>query len=435
MTPQPTSLTEFRHLVNRRAKQAPDEWDRSRALLHRDAFGSTLARLHSCIRNTPLPPSVQEPLQRALQPDARSPQDLSAVALKELTGLPAAKAMRALCIYFGLVERPTARWPPPGLSAAAVEHWLQTTANPFDLLLESEVASVLDLGAGDLSFASELADRYHEPLRRHGRDLVLHCVDRLDPVSSLGGPLHPDNAVLTALRRRLGGAFTYWGNQNMFDLRRLDEQGMLAPRYTITTCWAPATPTFAYEPARFSAETITEHLRRTKGVYRQTRIHGEAALEVQHGDRALLFPPWKFDIIGPLALLALVAERGCLCLLGSVDAQVFWEILAQLLADNRFRPLNTPFGADNIPEIFGEVFRTLERLPLGASMNLASVAPLRTDLPRNPSGVAPGDTYAFRYVEVRRGAAYPNAPASSTARKFPFMSEETTPWCLALVPA
>lgn len=436
MTPQPTSLTEFRHLVNRRAKQSPAEWDRSRELLHRDRFGATVARLQSCIHDGALPASVQASLQRALQPDARSPQDLPGAALKELTGLPAAKAIRALCVYFGLVDRPKARWPPPALTAAAVEQGLHTTVTPFDLLLESDVASVLDLGAGDLSFASELADRYHDPLRRRGRDLVLHCVDRLDPLSSLGGPLHPDTAVLAALRRRLGPSFAYWGNQDMFDLSRLDEQGLLAPRYTVATCWAPATPTFAYEPSRVSADTIANHLRGTKGIYRQTRVHGEAALEVQHGDRALLFPPWKFDIIGPLALLALLAERGCLCILGSIDAQVFWEILAQLLADNRFRPFNTPFSPTNVPEIFGEVFRRLERLPIGASISLADVAPLRADLPRCRPGSAPqGATYAFRYVEVRRGAVYPHAPASSTARKFPFMVEETTPWCLALVPA
>src|SRR5690606_333726 len=139
-----------------------------------------------------------------------------------------------------------------------------------------------------------------------------------------------------------------------------------------------ATPTFAYEPARLSAGIITEHLRRTKGSFRRTQIHGEAALEVQHGDRALLFPPWKCEIIGPLALLGLLAERGCLCILGSIDTQVFWEILAQLLADSRFRPSDTPFAAENVPGIFGEVFQKLEALPIGAAVDLASVAPLRS---------------------------------------------------------
>jgi hypothetical protein len=35
------------------------------------------------------------------------------------------------------------------------------------------------------------------------------------------------------------------------------------------------------------------------------------------------------------SLLDLVARRGFLCVLGAVDSQVFWEILAQLLDDAR----------------------------------------------------------------------------------------------------
>jgi len=40
-----------------------------------------------------------------------------------------------------------------------------------------------------------------------------------------------------------GLTFRFYGNQDMFDLHELDGAGHLAARYTMATCWAPATPT------------------------------------------------------------------------------------------------------------------------------------------------------------------------------------------------
>jgi len=221
----------------------------------------------------------------------------------------------------------------------------------------------------------------------------------------------------------------------MFALEVLERVGRIAPRYTIVTCWAPATPTFAYEPTRLSVDVVTDELCRTKGTFRQTRFEGEAALEVQHGDRTLLFPPWKFDIRGPLALLDLMSRRGLLCVLGAVDGQVFWELLAQLFEDERYRPRNLPFTAQTIPHIFGETFNRLNDLEVGHKLNLADLGPIRTKLPRVLS-VRPGESgrYRFSSIQIRRGAVFPNIPASSTARQFPDMVEETTPWFLCLVP-
>jgi hypothetical protein len=221
----------------------------------------------------------------------------------------------------------------------------------------------------------------------------------------------------------------------MFDLVNLDQAGKLAPRYTIATCWAPATPTFAYEPTRLSDQIITQELHRTKGTFRQTHFSGEPALEVQQGERALLFPPWKFQIRGPLALLDLLARRGLLCVLGAVDTQVFWEILAQLLDDARHRPDNRPFTADNLPTIFGENFERLSRLVLGETLNLSDCCPLRRQIPRVlPLFPTQDPFYRFRSVQIRRGALFPGIPASSTARRFSDMVEETPPWMLILVP-
>jgi hypothetical protein len=221
----------------------------------------------------------------------------------------------------------------------------------------------------------------------------------------------------------------------MFDLGNLDQAGKLAPRYTIATCWAPATPTFAYEPTRLSDHIITQELHRTKGTFRQKHFSGEPALEVQHGDRALLFPPWKFEIRGPLALLDLLARRGLLCVLGAVHTQVFWEILAQLLDDARYRPDNQPFTSDNLPTMFGEIFERLSRLALGETLNLSDCGPLRSQIPRVlPLYPTQAPAYRFRSVQIRRGAVFPGIPASSTARQFSDMREETPPWMLILVP-
>jgi len=308
--------------------------------------------------------------------------------------------------------------------------------NPFDLLRRIDVASVLEIGAGDLSFAEEVVDLYGSELKRQQRPFIVHCLDRLNPSSQLGGPLHANPERLQKLQRKEGLSFSFFGNQDMFELGDLDQQKLLAPRYTIATCWAPATPTFAYEPTRLSEALIRNELERTKGVFHQTRFGKEPALEVEHAGRALLFPPWKYEIVGPLALLSLLARRGFLCVLGSVDAQVFWELLAQLLEEPRYRPPGQPFTSANLPTIFGEVYEVLARLPIGQSIDLADVAALRRHYLRSgSSSFMDGGGGHFRYVRISRGATFPGIPASSTARKFASMTEEVPPWLVTLVPA
>jgi hypothetical protein len=180
---------------------------------------------------------------------------------------------------------------------------------------------------------------------------------------------------------------------------------------------------------------IDAHLRETKGRSRKVRVEGEEALEVLDGGRSLLFPPWKFDIQGPLALLELLADKGQLCLLGAVDNEVFWEILSQLLADVRFRPRDVIFTPAILPDVFGSVHTSLNSLPIGRSLVLSDLADLREDLPRmlgtGPRGSWP---YRFRHVEVRRGALFEGQPAGRTARMFKDMVQEAPPWMLILVP-
>jgi hypothetical protein len=429
-------LADFRSQVTQLLQEREKEWEASRKLVEAKQLTATLKRLIEEAHRVDLPVVIRDAITLALgNSEAASIQNLPGPRLKELTGLPPTKAVRALCVWFGVIEGPVLQWPVASLQSEGVETFAHSFFNPFDLLLEANVASVLDLGGGDLSFATELVEQYVAPLHQRQRELILHALDRLQPGSKLGGPLHPERERLNSLRSRTGLSFQFYGDQDMFDLGNLDRAGKLASRYTITTCWAPATPTFAYEPTRLSEQIITQELHRTKGTFRHTYLSGEPALEVQHGDRTLLFPPWKFEIRGPLALLDLLARRGFLCVLGAVDTQVFWETLAQLLDDVRYRPNNQPFTPDNLPVVFGEIFERLSRLAIGETLNLSDCGPLRREIPRVlPLLPTPAPSYRFRSIQIRRGAIFPGIPASSTARRFSDMVEESPPWMLILVP-
>jgi hypothetical protein len=429
-------LADFRSQVVQLLQERDKEWEASRKLVETKQLTATLKRLIEEAHHVDLPLIIRDAITLALgNSQAVRIQDLPGPRLKELTGLPPTKAVRALCVWFGIVEDPKVQWPVTSLQSKEIEAFAHSHFNPFDLLLSADVASLLDLGSGDLSFATELVELYVARLQQRQRELILHSLDRLRPGSKLGGPLHPERERLNGLRSRTGLSFQFFGNQDMFDLGGLDQAGKLAPRYTITTCWAPATPTFAYEPTRLSDQVITQELHRTKGTFRQINFSGESALEVRHRDRALLFPAWKFDIRGPLALLDLLVRRGVLCVLGAVDTQVFWELLAQLLDDARYRPDNQPFTPDSIQTTFGEIFERLSHLALGETISLSDCGPLRRQIPRVLPLLSTQDpSYCFRSVQIRRGAVFPGIPASSTARRFSEMGEESLPWMLILVP-
>ncbi|HEU4503261.1 MAG TPA: hypothetical protein VFR79_00415, partial [Nitrospira sp.] len=408
-------LAEFRSHITRRLQERDREWEASRRLIESSHLVDTLSRLVESVRGSNLPLELQEFLLDALnQGRAQRVQDLSGPKLKALTGLPPSKALRAMCVCFDVVEQSTSRWQTPTLDSDTVMNFLRDHRTPFDLLLTADVASVLDLGAGDLSFAAELADLYGPKLHRQNRTLILHGIDRLRPESKLGGPLHPPQELIQRLRSRSDLSFRFLPDQDMCEFDQLARTGRLATRYAVSTCWAPATPTFAYEPARLSREVIQGQLRQTKGPFRQTRFGGEAALEVQHRDRRLLFPSWKFEIRGPLALLDLLARSSHLGVLGAVDSQVFWELLAQLLEEKRYRPTDQPFTSDNVPTILGEIYERLSALEIGETLDLSTCGTLRADLPRALPGARLQDGYRFRSVVIRRGAVFPDMPASST---------------------
>lgn len=432
----PDILATFRRQVTSARASDANSWEASRHLVNPRQWPTTLIALLEALETSAFPSEIKRSVVATL-PQAHTPGESSSCgqALKQLTGLPPTKALRALCVLLGVQVPPPSRWSLPTLTADSVAGFVRQHVSPFDLLMEHVPASVLDLGAGDLSFAEELVTSYEPQLATQGRALILHCLDRLNPDSQLGGPLHAHPLRLSNLKDRLGVEFRFYGHQDMFALEPLVKDHRLASRYLIVTCWAPATPTFAYEPTRLSAEVLAEELRRTKGDSRRVTHRKEPALEVLHAGRSLLFPSWKFDIRGPLALLELMANRGALCVLGAVDSQVFWEILSQLIDDPHVRPMNLVLSAQNIPEVFGEIYHQLLALPLGGSRFLSDLAPLRQSFPSVlPAPLGRTTNYRFREVTIRRGALFEGIPASSTARRFQDMREETPPWFLTLVP-
>lgn len=428
---------EFRsHLKNLRSWK-PREWQASRTLVAADNLFTTLQRLSEAIRVSAVASEIREPLLACLRPADQEPtipgpdSDL----LKQLTGLPTAKALRALCVHFGLTDpsdRSTTVLP---WTTDHVDTFLRRHANPFDLLLEAEAPSLLDLGAGDLSFVHELAAQYLPVIRERGRLLTVHALDRIKPGSSLGAAYQTTQDRVADLKARPGLQFRYWGNQDMFALGESDRRCAIRPWYHLVTCWAPANPTFSYEPSRLAPELIDRQLRETRGAFRPVRTHGEPALEVLHQGRALLFPEWKFEIRGPLALLDLMARQGLLCVLGTVDSEVFWELLAQLVADPARRPRDVLFTERTLPEVFGQLYHDLQTLPPGRILSLADLTELRHDIPRTVAfDTDPPGTFRFRDVLVRRGSTFPDMPSSSTARQFSRLREEPAPWFLVLIP-
>ena len=437
MAIDPQRWAQFKAEVHQAKDSDRKAWESSRKLVGHSSIAQTLNRLVQAIQASDQPSALKALLMQSLAGGSAGVHHVQGEALKQLTGLPTTKAVRALCMVFGLVGSARNEVPCSSWSPSDIESFVRTHRNPYDLLLDVDVASLLDLGAGDLSFARELADQYVPRLQERRRTLVLHGVDRLQRGSRLGGRLHADPDVVKTLSRSRDESsstleFEFWGNQDMFSLEKNKD---VWPCYTIVTCHGPATPTFAYEPTRVSAALIEADLVRTKGAFRRVRIEGEEALEVDHAGRSLLFPPWKFDIKGPLALLNLLAQRGKCCLLTSIDTQVCWEILSQLFEDPNVRPTDVIFTPETLPDVFGPRYAELTALPVGASVALSDLGALRSTFTigcSDKSGAL--KSYRFRYVEIRRGAVFDGIPASQTARLFKNMTEETPPWFLILVP-
>jgi hypothetical protein len=424
----------FRERIKTSRESSPHHWEESRKLMFPETLQTMLPALIQHIQEVSLDPALRERLIGALQQFAKPTGSKEGnQVLKELTGFPPSKAVRALMVW-GILAVDSEEGKPEELSGIRCEEIIRGAFNPYDVLRHTATPSLLDIGAGDLSFEQELVDHYVAHVRAQYTPLTLHAFDRLMPGSRVGGVYHKNMDRERYLRNFSSEElrFKFWGGMSLETFSKV--KGGL-PRYTVSTCHAPANPTFAYEPSRLAPETIQAHLQSSRGQYRLSRYDGEPVLEVSHQGQMLTFPDWKFDILGPLALLRFLAQRSCVGILSAIDDEVFWELLSQLLADDRFRPLNKIFTKSLLPEIFGKVYEELSSMAIGERKDLARLAGLRDFMPFVTA--TKEDTpmpCRFRYVEIRRGAVLEGVPSSFTARQFSQMKEESTPWWIIFIP-
>jgi len=131
----------------------------------------------------------------------------------------------------------------------------------------------------------------------------------------------------------------------------------------------------------------------------------------------------------------LMGQRGQVGVLSAIDDEVFWEMLSQILADDRYRPRDQIFTKDCIPEIFGDVYKALSSLPIGERVDLSKIAELRKSINFGAATLGNSSTFSkFGYVEIRRGAFWEGIPSSFTAQQFSHMKEESIPWWIIFIP-
>ena len=107
-------MAEFRRAVHRSARESEQKWEDSRRLLDSAVLPSILVQLVERSQDAMLPLEVKAALSASLRQDqVHGVQDLDGAALKALTGYPPSKAVRSLCLYFGLVQDRSSRWPSP----------------------------------------------------------------------------------------------------------------------------------------------------------------------------------------------------------------------------------------------------------------------------------------------------------------------------------
>jgi hypothetical protein len=435
MDNQMLDIQELRSRVKESRESYPHHWEASRKMMNQRSLSTTLPALIQSIQGASLEPSLQKSLIEVIKQFGQQTKTRQMhQTLKEVTGLPPSKAVRALIVWGVLAVGEKDGALTEDLSAEELENRLREGRNPYDILLHAKSPSLLDIGSGDLTFERELVDQYVPQLRSQNKILRLHAFDRLTPGSRVGGVYHKnldhEGYLKNFPKEEL--KYHFWGG---IDLEKFCQAKGALPRYTMCTCHAPANPTFAYEPSRIESSLILKHLQATRGHFHPGRFEGESVLEVSHQNKTLTFPPWKFNIIGPLALLQLMGKRSRVGVLSAIDDEVFWEILSQILADDQFRPPNEIFTKDNIPEVFGDVYKELSSLAIDGWVNLSKIAELRDPMSFGIKSSEKTSKFSkFRYVEIRRGALWEGIPSSFTAKQFSQMSEESTPWWIIFIP-
>src|SRR5690606_1266651 len=90
----------FREQIKASRESFPHHWEASRKYMAPEIFQATLPGLLHCLQKCALEPALRERLLNALQHFAHpTGKDKGNRMLKELTGLPPSKAVRALMVW------------------------------------------------------------------------------------------------------------------------------------------------------------------------------------------------------------------------------------------------------------------------------------------------------------------------------------------------
>src|SRR5205807_1771969 len=198
-----------------------EAWAASRRLVAPSAAAETLQRLRAAVAGSSLDPDIRRALLQVLGPSHHDGlQAIPHEGLRELTGLNPTKAVRNLCLLLGVGAGAVDAGAVSSLAQEKVEAAVRGKDNPFDVLLETDVASLVGCGAGDLTIEETVVEQYVSLLERAARVFILHAFDRLDPQEPFGAFVQADLDRLQRLRRHPSPAlrFQYDGHRDMFDL-------------------------------------------------------------------------------------------------------------------------------------------------------------------------------------------------------------------------
>ena len=188
---QPLDRSEFRRQIKALRESSPEWWEASRKLMTPESWAASLPILLQSIQDAGLNPLDDKRLIDAVQQFGQQIKTKDGnQTLKELTGFPPSKALRALLVWGVLAHTEKPKAGVEDLSVEVIEGFLKESPNPYDLLLRTPSPSLLDIGAGDLTFEEELVNQYVPQLRTRNTRLRVHAFDRLMPGSRVGGVYH-----------------------------------------------------------------------------------------------------------------------------------------------------------------------------------------------------------------------------------------------------
>src|SRR3989441_6196157 len=170
MPPDQRVIADFRRRLREAVENNREAWAASRRLVAPSAAAETLQRVQAAVSGSSLDPEIRQALLQVLGPAHHDGlQAIPQEGLRELTGLNPTKAVRNLCLLLGVGAGAVEAGPISSMAQDQVEAAVRSHDNPFDVLLEADMASVVDCGAGDLTFAEKVVEQYTTEDRKSTR--------------------------------------------------------------------------------------------------------------------------------------------------------------------------------------------------------------------------------------------------------------------------